>query len=450
MRWSARRKEEVVLRLLRGESLDALARESGQPAGRISAWREEFLAAGREGLKSRPARWRTVGWSRRSARSASCRWSSTSCGRSTRRWTAALPGRGAERRRTAGAPAGPGLPGRGGLQVGGVRAAPPTQHLGARAPVRRRPGPLGAMPDDELLRAIRREIDESPFVGEGHRKITARLRRRGICTSRKRVLRLTRGPGCWPRRRRCASAPGACTTARSPSTSPTRCGRPTPPRAGAPPTGAARCSRSSTTPPARRGSTPRRGWIAGPPPTCSARSAPSASARSSRPSPPAWRCATTAGRASAPTTTRPRSTTSASLARRPTTTSPRPTAASRSFLQHVKEQVLWIERFETLRGPARRRARLQPHAQRALAARAPPLPHARPSARAPAPSGRRGMIAAFTTQVSGEPGAGHSAGAGSGRVKIGFLLTSAGSRLVSHVTCRCRDPLADGAVPCGG
>src|ERR687895_727523 len=54
VRWSARRKEGVVLRLLRGESLDALARESGQPAGRIASWREEFLAAGREGLKSRP------------------------------------------------------------------------------------------------------------------------------------------------------------------------------------------------------------------------------------------------------------------------------------------------------------------------------------------------------------------------------------------------------------
>ena len=53
--WSARRKEDLVLRLLRGEGLDALARETGQPAGTISAWREEFLAGGREGLKSRPA-----------------------------------------------------------------------------------------------------------------------------------------------------------------------------------------------------------------------------------------------------------------------------------------------------------------------------------------------------------------------------------------------------------
>jgi len=53
VRWSARRKEAVVMRLLRGESLDLLARETGQPAGRISGWREEFLGAGREGLKAR-------------------------------------------------------------------------------------------------------------------------------------------------------------------------------------------------------------------------------------------------------------------------------------------------------------------------------------------------------------------------------------------------------------
>ncbi len=54
VRWSAQRKEEVVLRLLRGESLDLLARETGQPAARIALWREDFLAAGREGLKARP------------------------------------------------------------------------------------------------------------------------------------------------------------------------------------------------------------------------------------------------------------------------------------------------------------------------------------------------------------------------------------------------------------
>lgn len=55
VRWSARRKAEVVLRLLRGEGLDALARETGQAAGTIAGWREEFLQAGHEGLKARPA-----------------------------------------------------------------------------------------------------------------------------------------------------------------------------------------------------------------------------------------------------------------------------------------------------------------------------------------------------------------------------------------------------------
>jgi len=51
------------------------------------------------------------------------------------------------------------------------------------------------MPDRDLLQAIRREIAASPFIGEGHKKLTARLRRRGICTSRKRVLRLMREHG---------------------------------------------------------------------------------------------------------------------------------------------------------------------------------------------------------------------------------------------------------------
>ena len=52
-RWSAKRKQEVVLRLLRGESLDALSRETGQPASVLSQWREDFLEAGLAGLKRR-------------------------------------------------------------------------------------------------------------------------------------------------------------------------------------------------------------------------------------------------------------------------------------------------------------------------------------------------------------------------------------------------------------
>ena len=66
---------------------------------------------------------------------------------------------------------------------------------GASEPLRRRPGPIGAMSDPELLREIRDVLATSPFVGEGDRKVWARLRRGGVCTSRKRVLRLTRGAG---------------------------------------------------------------------------------------------------------------------------------------------------------------------------------------------------------------------------------------------------------------
>jgi HTH-like domain len=66
---------------------------------------------------------------------------------------------------------------------------------GTSEPPRRRPGPVGAMTDSELLAEIRDVLASSPFVGGGHRKVWARLRRRGVCTSRKRVLRLTRGAG---------------------------------------------------------------------------------------------------------------------------------------------------------------------------------------------------------------------------------------------------------------
>ena len=54
-RFSARRKAEAVLRLLRGEGLEVLSRELGVTAATLSGWREAFLAAGTESLKSRPA-----------------------------------------------------------------------------------------------------------------------------------------------------------------------------------------------------------------------------------------------------------------------------------------------------------------------------------------------------------------------------------------------------------
>ena len=60
---------------------------------------------------------------------------------------------------------------------------------------RKRPGPLGAMADEDLVVAIRQLLTDSPFHGEGHRKLWARLRFAGIRTSRRRVLRLMRTHG---------------------------------------------------------------------------------------------------------------------------------------------------------------------------------------------------------------------------------------------------------------
>ena len=54
-RWSSRRKLEVVLRVLRGETLDALSRELGVTAAAIARWRDQVLAAGQAAVRSRPA-----------------------------------------------------------------------------------------------------------------------------------------------------------------------------------------------------------------------------------------------------------------------------------------------------------------------------------------------------------------------------------------------------------
>ena len=67
------------------------------------------------------------------------------------------------------------------------------RHLSSSRPEPpRRPGPVGPMPDAALLEAIRAVLGASPFHGEGHRKVWARLRVAGLRTSKRRVLRLMR------------------------------------------------------------------------------------------------------------------------------------------------------------------------------------------------------------------------------------------------------------------
>ena len=60
---------------------------------------------------------------------------------------------------------------------------------------RQRRGPIGPLPDPMLTAEIRAILATSPFHGEGHRKVWARLRMMGIRTSLRRVLRLMREHG---------------------------------------------------------------------------------------------------------------------------------------------------------------------------------------------------------------------------------------------------------------
>lgn len=52
-RWSAQRKTELVLPLLRGESLEDVSRESQIPAHELESWKRAFVETGTRGLKSR-------------------------------------------------------------------------------------------------------------------------------------------------------------------------------------------------------------------------------------------------------------------------------------------------------------------------------------------------------------------------------------------------------------
>ena len=75
---------------------------------------------------------------------------------------------------------------------GAPRATIYRHRVPPRAGSPRRPGPVGSMPDAALLQAIRTILAASPFHGEGHRKVWARLRVAGVRTAKRRVLRLMR------------------------------------------------------------------------------------------------------------------------------------------------------------------------------------------------------------------------------------------------------------------
>jgi len=52
-RWTASKKAEVVLRLIRGESIDLVSRECSVTVENLNRWKEDFILAGIAGLKGK-------------------------------------------------------------------------------------------------------------------------------------------------------------------------------------------------------------------------------------------------------------------------------------------------------------------------------------------------------------------------------------------------------------
>src|SRR5258708_1279958 len=159
-RWSANRKKEVVLRLLRGEPVDAISR--GPPGH----WRAGDGSREPGQGKAGPTPFRQPEVAEMS------RATSTGTGKpyGLQRVCRVL-----------------GFP-RSTIYAGRARASSNVVPL-----VAQRRGPKPKMPDADLLEAIRADLAASPFTGEGHRKVWARLRiLRDIRVSRTRVLRLMR------------------------------------------------------------------------------------------------------------------------------------------------------------------------------------------------------------------------------------------------------------------
>src|SRR3954467_14032981 len=211
-RMSRKRKRDAVLRLLRGEDLEILSRALGVTAATLSGWQDTFVAVGEASLaldwksRSRSTGTRKPGYAVHRRRGAGERAPEGEAGRDAARARTA----GRQDRCSGGQPPfGPPevaamsrtvSPSSGrpyGLarvwRVWRAARASVYRHLSSSRPEPpRRPGPVGPMPDAALLEAIRAVLGASPFHGEGHRKVWARLRVAGVRTSKRRVLRLMR------------------------------------------------------------------------------------------------------------------------------------------------------------------------------------------------------------------------------------------------------------------
>src|SRR4051794_11505066 len=194
-RMSRQRKRDAVVRLLRGEDLEILSRALGVTAATLSGWQDTFVAAGEASLATQSTDGVALETERLKAKLGEmllerelldAKIAALEANRPLAR-RRSRPRAGLSRPQAAGPMVWPACAG-----SGAPHAPPPTGIAPSRPEPSRRLGPVGAMPDPALLEAIRAVLGASPFHGEGHRKVWARLRVAGVRTSNRRVLRLMR------------------------------------------------------------------------------------------------------------------------------------------------------------------------------------------------------------------------------------------------------------------
>jgi hypothetical protein len=187
-RFSVQRKMAIVARLLRGEPLELVARETNVSIARLSEWRERALAGAATALKERErddrddeiARLKVQGGRDHHGQRAALRQDRGAGGQTPF---------GPQEVETMSQALSPSFACCYGLarvaRVWKISRASVYRSLKETPPntSARRPGPVGACSDAELADHIRRQIDASRLHGEGYRKLWARLRFAGVRAS---------------------------------------------------------------------------------------------------------------------------------------------------------------------------------------------------------------------------------------------------------------------------